>query len=121
MWRYEQSSGAIFHNDDSIGMGYSGHGAGLNNPALEQLRNVGPIPKGIYDISEPEDVPHLGKTVMQLIPASGTDDFGRTGFYWHGDDIHKPGEYCASDGCIVSSLAIRQQVGTSNDSVLEVF
>ena len=121
MWRYEQSSGTIFHAADYIGMGYSGHGAGLNNPALEQVRDVGPIPKGIYDIGESEDVPHLGKNVMQLLPSAGTNDYGRTGFYWHGDDIHKPGEFCASDGCIVSSLAIRQLVSTSNDSQLEVF
>jgi hypothetical protein len=44
-WTYKQSTGELDHNGAAIGAGYSGHGAGLNNPAMQNVHDVGPIPR----------------------------------------------------------------------------
>ncbi len=89
---------------------FSGHGAGLNNPDMEKVVGIGPIPRGIYIIG-PLEAQHgkLGPNVMSLTPAPGTQDWGRSGFYMHGDysgDVQRD----ASDGCIIAPLTIRLMV-----------
>lgn len=84
---------------------YSGHGAGLNNPALERVAGVGPIPRGKWKIVRWED--HhgdLGPQVAILAP-DGWDAHGRSFFRIHGDD--EAMNHSASDGCIIASRAIR--------------
>lgn len=118
-WIYHQVNGAIWHNDQFAGVGYSGHGEGKNNPEMQQIHDIGPIPKGRWKLVE--FVPHmpgLGLDVIALLPRDGTETFGRSGFYWHGDNSKHPGE--ASHGCIVSGLDVRVKAWESGDHDLEV-
>src|SRR5262249_50933121 len=95
-----------------MGFGYSGHPPdGVNNPAKEDVANVGPIPRGKWYIGQFVDKPHLGPCVAPLIPDSSTQTFGRSGFYIHGDNAQ--GNHSASDGCIILAPTIREQIKAS--------
>lgn len=115
MWTYRQSTGEF----SSLAIGYSGNGEGRNNPVMESVPNEGPIPRGVYEISNLTlDHPKLGHYVLELVPFSDNDMFGRSGFFIHGDSREHPG--LASDGCIVLPLFARETVWESNDHLLEV-
>jgi hypothetical protein len=120
VWIFEQNSGFLI---DPTGQklyppGYAGHGDGKNNPAMQDVKDVGPLPCGDYDIGEPYDNPHTGPYTMDLTPDPSNDMFGRDLFRMHGDSIENPG--LASDGCIIQIRAIREKVGTSTDKKLRV-
>ena len=101
-----------------LGRGYSGAGAGKNNPSLENVVDIGPIPSGIYRIGDPQWHPLLGEYAIPLTPDVANDMFGRSDFWLHGDsDIH-PG--AASKGCPVLALAYREAIVKSGDRGLEV-
>ena len=110
VWVYQQSSGELRLNGKVIARGYSGHGKGLNNPGLENVANVGPIPRGEYTIGESFKHASKGPTVMRLTPA-GHNAHGRTGFLIHGDNAKM--NQSASEGCIILGPAVRQQVAES--------
>ena len=118
MWTYSQPFGDLSKDGVHIGVGYSGFGAGKNNPALQEAHDIGPIPLGRYSIGPPHDTAAHGPHVMALTPAAGTDMFGRAGFLIHGDSIANPG--AGSHGCIVLAPAIRHQISISGDTQLEV-
>lgn len=89
--------------------GYSGHGAGMNNPKAQALSDVGPIPQGWYTIDAPIDPPsHLGPCAMPLIPDAMNEMFGRSGFYIHGDNAEM--NHSASDGCIILPRPAREMI-----------
>lgn len=117
-WRYQIEGGQISHDGLRLGTGYSGHGAGKNNPALVGAHDVGPIPPGFYQIGDAYSDPAKGSFVMRLTPMDGTNVFGRSGFLIHGDSIEHPGE--ASHGCIVLNAGCRRSIATSSDKILEV-
>lgn len=117
-WTYRQHDGETKHNGDLIGIGYSGAKPdGLNNPDAEALPGTGPIPRGMWRVGPAHDHPHLGAVVMNLFPV-GHDAHGRTAFRIHGDSVAHPGT--ASEGCIILSRAIREQMRDSGDTELEV-
>lgn len=120
MWRYTQSTGALDHDGVPVGVGYSGHGPGVNNPVLQAVHDVGPIPCGLWHIGAPIDTTTHGPFVLPLTPMEGTETFGRSGFLMHGDEVAHAGEQLASLGCIILARAIREQVAASGDDVLEV-
>lgn len=122
MWVYHQATGQLTAPDGhDVARGYSGHGIGRNNPALQQTRNVGPIPCGLWHIAalECEHVagPH-GPYVLRLLPAAGTNTFGRDGFLCHGDSAEHPG--MASEGCIILPRSIRELLWASADRFISV-
>jgi len=100
-----------------LGTGYAGHGAGVNNPAMQSIHDVGPLPQGIYAISPPETVFKLGPNAMQLTPDPANEMFGRSGFWIHADEKANPGKRLASDGCIVMSLSARQKIWEAGDQL----
>ena len=114
-WRYSQSTGALTHNGQSAGAGYSGTGAGRNNAAMEGVRNVGPIPQGRYAVSQAYDTRTHGPHVMRLTP-QGHTALGRSGFLIHGDNPR----HDASEGCIILNRSMRDQISRSGDPVIEV-
>lgn len=118
MHTYSQSSGNWRLEGESLFTGYSGNKEGKNNPLLENVRDVGPIPRGLYQISEPFDTETHGPFVMRLMPIGATYTFGRSGFLLHGDSITNPGT--ASEGCIVASRLARERVAASLDNQLTV-
>lgn len=114
MWTYRQSDGELLHDGEFIGTGYSGFGDGKNNPALEAVEDVGPIPRGHYRIAPARFSEHLGPIVMNLDPTG--DALGRSAFRIHGDNvIHN-----ASHGCIILGPALRRAVSDSKDRELTV-
>ncbi|MGH9436530.1 MAG: tlde1 domain-containing protein [Terriglobia bacterium] len=118
-WTYSQSNGALLSPDGTFYTGnYSGHGDGVNNCKMERVRNVGPIPTGIWLIGDAFDSPKTGKVTMALSPDHTTETFGRFGFMIHGDEVKHPGEELASEGCIVASLSVREAIAQSADRVL---
>jgi hypothetical protein len=108
MLTYSQSSGQMRSAAGSLlGTGYAGHGAGVNNPALQSLPNSGPLPQGTYTIAPPTDTTTHGPYVMWLTPDPSNQMFGRSAFGIHGDEIENIGKELASQGCIVMSKPFR--------------
>lgn len=135
MWVYQQSSGKIFHTSGLrheavdagpkvvsvlLGVGYSGNGKGLNNPEMQHVRDVGPIPQGDYYIGPRYDHPEHGPVVMKLNPEPGTNTFSRDNFLMHGDLKGHEGENLASKGCVIMPRWIRERVSESGDHLLRV-
>ncbi|HEU5411778.1 MAG TPA: tlde1 domain-containing protein [Candidatus Acidoferrales bacterium] len=119
MWLYEQSTGKLLSTESVfVACGYSGAGAGKNNPAMESVRELGPIPQGIYAIGAPFDSLEHGPFAMRLAPDAANEMFGRSGFLMHGDSREHPG--CASRGCIILPLEARRAVAASADRELRV-
>ena len=118
-WTFQQSTGRIVDaNGTLLTIGYAGHGAGLDNPADQSIPFVGPLPIGGYTMDTPINSPRLGGFAIPLIPDASNQEFGRNGFYWHGDNAEH--DESASEGCLVSSLESRQTAWESGDHRLQV-
>lgn len=117
-WRYRQSTGELFHDAQRICAGYSGAGPGKNNPAMQHVRSVGPIPAGDWSIGQtPYDSDKVGPYAIRLEPV-GHNACGRTAFRIHGDSVRQPGT--ASNGCIILPRAVRERIIASGDRHLQV-
>ena len=118
-WSYSQSTGQLTRNGVPLGRpGYSGAPEGQNNPNMQQVPNVGPIPRGTYRIGPPRSSSARGPHVLDLTPV-GHNALGRTAFLIHGERRDGP-PGLASTGCIILPLHIRQQVVASGDHELIV-
>ncbi|MBI4378661.1 MAG: RHS repeat protein, partial [Nitrospinae bacterium] len=123
-WEYSQSTGQMTYVDNQsgattpVGTGYSGQGAGYNNPNMQNVPNIGPIPQGAYTIGPQWNHPRKGPGVMNLTPNQDTNTFGRTNFLIHGDDPCRC--QSASKGCIILSPNIRNQIAGSEDNELRI-
>lgn len=117
-WEYSQSMGTLYHNGNMAGQGYSGASEGKNNPSMQAVRMVGPIPEGEYTIESPRNSARVGPYAMPLTPQYGTNTFGRDAFYIHGDSVSSPGS--ASSGCVILNRAVREQIWSSGDRTLKV-
>ena len=120
MWTYQQSTGAVTRADGVvIGDGYSGNGPGYNNPLSQDHHDVGPIPQGRWHIAGFfDDTGGKGPVVTHLIPNVGTETFERFGFMIHGDNAAM--NHTASEGCIILSRPLREQIAESGDTELLV-
>jgi hypothetical protein len=121
-WTIVQSNGHLWHGDpEPVATGYSGaEPDGKNNPAMQQVACVGPLPAGWYDIvGQPFDSPEHGPFCLRLQPRPETEMYGRTGMLIHGDSVEHPG--CASEGCFcVSPITVRQRIWNSGDLAVQV-
>lgn len=130
MWKYVQSTGKLYDKTGAlISTGYSGKARGKNNPALQGVRGMGPIPRGIWKMVRVYNSPNVGPYAIELhavdvTPNNDThDETGRGAFRVHGDSIKHPGE--ASNGCIIEPLAVRKKLWpdrgkTPADPLIEV-
>lgn len=116
MFTYSQSTGILSHGEP-LGKGYAGHGQGLNNPKLEMVHNLGPIPKGVWEIGVWFDDKHLGVCVAALRPTD-QEVYGRGGFFIHGDN--KRMNFTASDGCIILDKTLRNAIKASGEKYIKV-
>ena len=97
----------------------SGNGTGLDTPAAQNQPNVGPIPQGTYTIGVAHTPPdHLGPLALPLYPDPANTMFGRFGFFIHGDNQFM--NQTASNGCVIMSYDLRQQIASSGDTNLIV-
>lgn len=119
MWTFVSGTGDFLFNGAPFAKGYSGNGAGRNNPRMENIKQVGPIPKGRWKIvGQPFDSVANGRFCLRLAPNHGTDTLGRSGFLIHGDSLSTPGT--ASRGCIILPRPVRAAIWASGDTDLEV-
>jgi hypothetical protein len=117
MLTYSQTS-AIFTDDTGAAQSqpgdfYAGGDAGtvpeaVNNAAMQDQHNTGPLPQGSYNIGAPETDPHIGP-VMWLTPAPANKMFGRSAFGIHCRNSKRdagmmgtPAGRNSSDGCVVA-------------------
>lgn len=114
-WSWDQSEGALYLDGRLVARGYSGRGQGRNNPAMEAVRAVGPIPAGRWRIGPPRTSARTGPHVMELTPV-GHDAHGRSAFQIHGDNA--AGD--VSSGCIVLPRVYRETISKSGSKTLEV-
>ncbi|MEP6715715.1 MAG: tlde1 domain-containing protein [Terriglobia bacterium] len=119
MYTYHQSTGALLHNGVPLLTGYAGHGIGLNNPAMQDKHDIGPLPLGRYRMTMLFDSPRTGLATIVLDPDPANLMFGRAGFRIHGDNSFN--NRTASDGCIIAGhVAERTAIFKSGDHDLEV-
>lgn len=119
MFVYTQATGEMLSPDGAIvGKGYSGFGQGKNNPRMQDVKGVGPIPEGSYTIGEPFTSEVEGILTMRLYPDECVPTFDRCGFLIHGDSMQHPG--CASHGCIILPRPARLLVAENLDKRLLV-
>lgn len=115
---YAQLTGHIELNNSLLGVGYSGHASGLNNPDDEAIPDIGPIPRGEWRIARWDD--HhgdKGPQVAVLEPVEH-DAHGRTGFLIHGDNSAL--DHTASRGCVIAARTIRDALRSSGEMQLFV-
>ena len=105
---YSQASGLLQTPEGQyVAFGWAGKGIGKKNPAMDNERCVGPLPKGLFRVGEWEEThPGLGPIVARLVQVEG-ETHGRDGFYFHGP-ASDPNHYGQeSMGCIVVPRAGR--------------
>lgn len=96
---------------------YAGAPGFKDDPALQCVKNKGPLPRGSYTISDPiAHHPTAGRFVLRLAPHRGNSMCGRSGFLIHGDN----GRGTASNGCIVLDRQHRKDLVDSSDKELIV-
>ena len=120
-WTYSQRSGILSRDGAPVAACYSGFGEGKNNGALQQVHDIGPIPRGHWAIGDPECVTEIGPHgpfVLPLRAREGTETYGRLGFLIHGDSVQHAGQ--ASHGCIIVDRHTREAIAASHDHDLEV-
>jgi len=118
MWIYSQTSGCLWTPEGKfISKGYSGAGRGKNNPKLDHVKRVGPIPRGMWVIGLPYDSERIGRFALPLIQHNH-DAKGRSYFRIHGDSRSNPGK--ASLGCIILPRHIRKLIDDSENRLLMV-
>jgi len=119
MWTYQQHDGALLRDGEVVGWGYSGAGQGKNNPQLQHIHDVGPIPRGLWVIEGPPAYTMTPRSyVLRLTPTGDAKTYGRAGFLIHGDSIVNPGT--ASEGCVILSHLLRVTIWLSGDRELMV-
>ena len=93
-----------------VAMCWAGCGIGKNNPSMQEVHDIGPLPRGLYRVGPWEEMhPGLGPMVAHLEMVSG-ESFGRSGFYFHGP-ANDPAKYGQeSHGCVVVAHAGREIV-----------
>lgn len=112
MWTFNQR-GNLYGEDGQLeAFGYAGRESGKNNPEMQNVKGIGPLPRGQYTAEEPKDSATVGKYAIRLIPDEDNEMFGRNSFFMHGDSNEHPG--LASHGCIVMPRAVRQKFWEEN-------
>ncbi|WP_159280992.1 tlde1 domain-containing protein [Rahnella variigena] len=105
-WKYEQSTGRLYNGSELVETGYSGSLTNKNNPYRQQVKGLGPLPRGTYRIAGHST--SKGPMTIILEQTSG-DSFGRSLFRIHGERVDMPAGF-ASTGCIIMSRSTRRRV-----------
>lgn len=115
---FDITAGRLSIDGNDIGPAYSGAPGSVDDPTQEAVVAHGPIPEGLWTIGEPATVQKLGPYAMALTPVAGTETFGRSAFFIHGDNgAH---DQSASEGCIVAGPLIREAIWADPDHMLSV-
>jgi hypothetical protein len=116
---YSQKTGRLTTDIGSlIGVGYAGFKSGKNNPKMQDIKNIGPLPCGVYEIGKPYNSDSTGPFTIPLTPDKNNKMLGRDDFKIHGDLISDPGN--GSQGCIIMSRIVREAIHNCTDKILIV-
>ena len=122
MIQFQISTGRLTKNGTDLGPAYSGAQGHVDNPSDTALKGAGPIPIGSWTIGAPVDKltpgDELGPFCLPLTAELGTQTFGRSAFYIHGDNPKH--DESASHGCIVAARLLREAVWADPDHLLLV-
>jgi RHS repeat-associated protein len=115
---FSQTSGGLVCTDETTGWpyvdttGYSGAGAGRNNPNMQDIVDVGPIPQGCWIVGAPTGSRGTGPYSLPLTPLPGNDVFNTprdpNSFLIHGPNANRPND--SSNGCPVIDRPSRQAI-----------
>ena len=112
MYTYDQKSGLFLTpGGDVLTTGYSGRGQGRNNPLFQNVKNVGPAPRGYCKMLPGITHPKLGPIAIQIIYLTEDGSMlkllnGRSEFFIHGDNT----AHDASLGCIILNRTAREYI-----------
>ena len=124
-WQFSQSTGRWSHVNDltglavPVGNGFSGQGAGYNNPLMEYKENVGPLPTGLHLIG-PGYTWHKMANVMDLTPILAYQFNRPGGFKIHGARTNPATRAQSSTGCPIAAPNLRALINSSDDRCLRV-
>lgn len=118
MWTWSQGAGTMSRNGRVVSKRYAGNGRGLNNPAMQNIPGVGPLPRGTYKMESIGPSPNTGPYTIVLDACAGTDTCGRSEFRIHGDNPKL--DHSASHGCIILPRDVRLAIWRSGDHDLTV-
>jgi len=118
---YRQSTGRLVCYDYTTGWppyvdtsGYSGAGAGRDNPNMQDVVDVGPIPQGCWRVGAPTGSRGTGPYSLPLTPLPDNDVFNTprdpNSFLIHGPNASRPND--SSSGCPVIDRPSRQAIPT---------
>ena len=91
--------------------GSAGALSGRNNPSLSHVRNVGPLPQGLYWVRL-QSHPRFRAPAFRLLAYGGNEMHGRSGFWIHGGT--------KSEGCILLPPDAREAIIRYRVRVLQV-
>jgi RHS repeat-associated protein len=114
---YDSTTGQMIERTENA---YSGKGADKDNPSSEKLKFRGPIPRGLWLVTDDVN-DSKGPMTIVLKPVAANNNakwHDRDAFLIHGDSINNPGN--ASEGCIVLPPGMRQQIINHNGGLLRV-
>lgn len=123
MWIFEQATGNLYTPSGKLAAtGYAGgnqghNPEGKNNPEMQSVAKIGPLPAGNYSAGTPVQHSHLGPYAIPLIPDAANEMHGRGAFFMHGDTT--PSGH-ASEGCIIMPRAVREAFYDSIDNTIQV-
>lgn len=118
-WLYVQRTGHLYRPDGSLlTTAYAGHGAGVNQPALQDQIGIGPLPTGLYTIGTNRPGTHMGPIAIALLPDAANQMHGRAEFYCHLDTRTR--DHSASAGCIVMGVGPLAQIAQARGQKIEV-
>ncbi|MDD5222998.1 MAG: MopE-related protein [bacterium] len=121
--KYSQSTGSLSCVDECkkvslSALCYSGFMEGKNNPYMQDVKDVGPIPRGEWKINNAFQTiikrpGHVIRNAIYLRPLANNDVWSTNrkkydSFYIHGDNQTHPGD--SSTGCIICLLKVRQEI-----------
>jgi len=119
---WSQSKGELRRFDEPrvLASGYAGTGEGRNNPALQSVRGVGPLPLGFWRIGKAYNSVNTGPVTIPLYklddkPGDDIDAVtGRSAFRVHGNNARND----ASRGCIILDRPARIAMDEATDEIL---
>jgi hypothetical protein len=127
-WKFQISKGLLFDPTGKVvwSKAYAGGNEGkdlegVNNPAMCDQHNIGPLPVGLYVMTQlVMQHPRLGPYVILLTPDAANEMYGRGDFRVHGDRTDPKLVHAASEGCIIVPRFVRELMWKSEDHVIEV-
>ena len=122
---YSQSTGIWTMPNGTTFQGWAGNTTGMNNPAMQNVKDVGPLPQGFYTIGPWQDgimygpsFARLGPFITRLTPDPENEMFGRNDFCCHG--ANAANQSMSSDGCIIQNRPAREAIASSGENRLQV-